>query len=354
MQETTAKYYKHMGCTPTARNMLDSLSSDFARETCKQAFDEFEDKELQLSFVTSAIDRDASKNWSSIAVYQTSETHVFLILLHTKKAQRGQGACRDLVKEVQSQNSNKKLVLETRKYSEEHAIFEMMGFCSVSAEEFKGATTTIRLDSTDSPVILEYNPKDMKAPPEIAHTRSILKQLKDSGHCISVHVQASKAMLEEGAEPQKDAFHKMQKRLPNLIDFGSSWFFRVAGKEYCDWLFFQLKKIHMELWKNKSSTKDLGKRMRSKWLLPEAGYDVQRFKPGRLDKREQLQYIDLMLLNEISNVSGLCFMPVSMNGDGELVQVKPPGVKEVSYVHILLSGLTDRPKFLLTPNIDWV
>lgn len=362
MQETAEKHFNHMGNTPVAMNVLKNVLFDFARETCEQACNEFEEKQLQVSYVTFAISgsggRGASQNCSTIAVYETNESHVFLIILHTKKGKRGQGACRDLVKELQMEYSNKRLVLETRKHSEEHAIFEMMGFCPVSAAEFNGATTAIRLDSNDSPVILEYNPKNMVTPPEMAHTRSILKQLKDSGHCISVHVQASKIKLEEGAESPKDALNKMQKRLPNLIDFGSSWFFRFAGKEYCDWLFFQLKKIHMELWKNKSSPKDLGKQIRSKWLLPEVGYDVGHFKPNLRPKREQIKYIDLMLLNKISHVSGLCFMPVSINSHDELVLVKPSlpasASKEVSNIHILLSNLEDCPRFLLTPDINWM
>lgn len=341
-----------MGNTPVAKNILESVSVDFAKETCDQACKEFEDLQLHLSYVSirNAASRGAARDCFAIAVYETTESHVFLIILHTKKAKRGQGVCRDLIKELQSENSNKKLVLETRKYSEEHAIFEMMGFCSVSAAEFRGATTAIRLDSDDSPVILEYNPKGMETPPEMVRTRSILKQLNDSGHCISVHVE------EEGVEPQKDALNKMQERLPNLIDFGYSWFFRVAGKEYCDWLRFQLKKIHMELWKNKSSSNDLGKRMRSKWLLPEAGYAVERFNPIFPSKKEPFKYIDLMLLNKISNVSGLCFIPVSTNRYDELVLVKPPasGSNNVSNIHILHADLEDCPRFLLTPNIDWV
>lgn len=346
--------------SPTTENLLErTFRREFKEGTVKQACTEFRKKKLEVIVGKSGNDCLAT------AAYQTNETHIFLILLHTIKKERRKGVGRDLVNKLKSQHPNKKLVLETKKHSWQHAIFEKMGFRSVSAEEFDGAETEIRCDKRSFPVILEHNSESVSGPPKMEHIRRISKQLEASGHSLSLHVthvENSVQKLKFGKNAwSENAWSRMQNQLPNLTDFETSWFVRLAGMEYFGWLCFELHKIRMEVWKEKQCNDKGPSKFKVLQLAEGMGYQVNETKPGKDGvslAEPKVSFIDLMLLNYISHVSGLLFVPVALDAQGDMVAYEQPLTeacsKEVSKIYILPTSWKKPSKFLLTPNVDWV
>lgn len=299
----------------------------------------------------------------ALALYVVCRTQVLLAILHTNEDYRSKGACTKLVHRLSEFKPGKYLMLEVAQFSKAHAVFEKIGFRR-SCRRLEQFDTQLFYVRDRDPIVLEYQSKSpslfrpygeysKNAKNELEAFSRRLETLQPSSLLHGVEETSwAEVLLIQDEHSMDEHWRQIEEVLPSLVQFDlEPAILSLGGKDYSNWLKFQLKKIYLNLAQSEASFSIYQQCMG--WKFPDKNNVMASFNYYRdriSDDALILTANDLMLLNGIAAHTDICFVPVFMLGD-QVVQMKSSkGCGRWCYV--FFPSLEEAPKVLSASNLE--
>jgi len=342
-------------------DMESLIKQSFAKDVATIAKKEMKDKGLKAIVLGDTV-------YYSMALYRESEDKICIVLLATDEEHRGKGSIRRLISELKG--GGKDLLLETRRFSLQHAIFERLGFVPAGKSFRKflqdGETDILIPEGMrEDPICLQlpvadaadFSNKDSlsmecyhQEKNENENAKVLLELLENSRHGFSRFVEERRPLdlllLKDLLGTPADLKHIQ------VDDEDVLCFVQWSGISFLSWMGFQLTKLFVDLSNRTANDEAL---MKLSWI-PECGSEVFKLRansPPFSNPAQTLKAYDLLLLNDYAVDTGIVFVPV-VSTEGKLVELQPQVLEQqkLGKFHIFITSLDGPPKFLFAPDYE--